>query len=127
MPDLTVTENILLGQMRRRRSGLLDWTVAHDRARAILAELGYGVRLVRQGPGSEEARLPRIRCRSAHAETVSCGGGRSIAPMRRRTCSRVLLPISAEAWGIEAIGFLRQQIGDVLLQDGLQQVRIDAE
>ena len=46
--------------------------------------------------------------------------------MRCRTCSQVLLPIS-EPWGIEAIGFLRQQLGDVALQDGLQQMRIDAE
>jgi hypothetical protein len=48
---------------------------------------------------------------------VSCGGGRSIAPARRGTCSRVRATASADAAsGIEAIGGLRQQIGDVPLQ-----------
>ncbi len=78
------------------------------------------MRLVRQGPGSDEARLPRMRCCSAHAETVSCGGGRSMAPARRRTCSRVRLSLAADAGRVEAIGSLRQKLIDVLLQHGLQ-------
>jgi ABC-type sugar transport system ATPase subunit len=41
VPNLTVTENILLGQMPRHRSGMLDWAAAHDRARVILADLGH--------------------------------------------------------------------------------------
>jgi len=85
------------------------------------------VRLVRQGPGSDDARLPRMRCCSAHAETVSCGGWRSMAPARRRTCSRVRLSLAADAGRVEAIGSLRQKLIDVLLQDGLQQMGFDAE
>ena len=85
------------------------------------------MRLVRQGPGSDDARLPRMRCCSAHAETVSCGGGRSMAPARRRTCSRVRLSLAADAGRVEAIGSLRQKLIDVLLQDGLQQMGFDAE
>jgi ABC-type sugar transport system ATPase subunit len=41
VPNLSVTENILLGQMPRRRFGALDWPAAHAQARAILAELGH--------------------------------------------------------------------------------------
>lgn len=77
------------------------------------------MRLVRQGPGSEEARVPRTRCWSAHWLTVSWGGGRSIAPARRWTWLAVR-PAMSEVWGIEAIGRLHQHGGDVLLQDGLQ-------
>ena len=66
----------------------------------------YGVRDVRQGPGSDEARVLSTLCWSAHWLTVSCGGGRSIAPARRRTCSAVRVAV-AEAWGIEAICGLR--------------------
>jgi hypothetical protein len=58
---------------------------------------------------------------------VSCGGGRSIAPTRRRTCSRLRSPVPSEACWIEAIGGLRQQIVDVALQDGLQEMWIDAD
>jgi hypothetical protein len=49
-----------------------------------------------------------MRCCSAQADTVSCGGGRSMAPARRRTCSRVRLSFAAEAGRVEAIGGLRQ-------------------
>ena len=38
-----------------------------------------------------------------------------------------LLPLPSEACWIEAIGRLPQQIADVRLQDGLQQMRVDAE
>jgi hypothetical protein len=68
-----------------------------------------------------------MRCRSAHSETVSCGGGRSITPTRRRTCSRLRRPIPSEACWIEAIGGLRQHVVDVALQDRLQQMRVDAD
>jgi len=72
-------------------------------------------------------RLPSMRCRLAHCETLSCGGGRSIAPTRRRTWLRVRGPISSKACWVEAIGGLRQQVVDVALQDGLQQMRIDTD
>jgi hypothetical protein len=35
----------------------------------------YGVRLVRQRPGSADALLESIRCRSDHSDTVSSGSG----------------------------------------------------
>jgi hypothetical protein len=35
----------------------------------------YGVRSVRQRPGSDEARCESTRYRSAHSETVSSGSG----------------------------------------------------
>jgi len=39
---LSVTENILLGQLPRgRRSGLIDWAAAHRRAQSVLDEIGY--------------------------------------------------------------------------------------
>ena len=50
-----------------------------------------------------------------------------IAPARRRTCSRVRLSLAADAGRVEAIGSLRQKLIDVLLQNGLQQMGLDAE
>ncbi len=42
VPHLTVTENILLGQMPQGRvRGWVDWAAAHRRAQAILDELGF--------------------------------------------------------------------------------------
>ena len=41
----------------------------------------YGVRPVRQRPGSAEARLASTRWRSAHSETVSSGSG--VRPSRQ--------------------------------------------
>ena len=35
----------------------------------------YGVRSVRHGPGSAEARCDNVRYLSAHSETVSSGSG----------------------------------------------------
>ncbi len=39
LPDLSVTENLLLGALPRRR-GLVDWRTAHESAAALLAEHG---------------------------------------------------------------------------------------
>ncbi len=50
-----------------------------------------------------------------------------MAPARRRTCSRVRPSFAADAWGVEAIGSLRQKLIDVLLQNGLQQMRFDIQ
>jgi hypothetical protein len=50
-----------------------------------------------------------------------------MAPARRRTCSRERLSLAADAGRVEAIGSLRQKLIDVLLQDGLQQIGLDAE
>lgn len=40
VPGLSVAENILLGRLPRRRSGLIDWPAAHRRAREIALRLG---------------------------------------------------------------------------------------
>ncbi|MEO3929337.1 sugar ABC transporter ATP-binding protein [Micromonosporaceae bacterium B7E4] len=42
VPELTVTENLLLGNFPRRRTGLIDWPAAHARAGRLLAEIGFG-------------------------------------------------------------------------------------
>ncbi|GAA3744280.1 sugar ABC transporter ATP-binding protein [Plantactinospora mayteni] len=42
VPELTVTENLLLGNFPRRRTGLIDWPAAHARAGKLLAEIGFG-------------------------------------------------------------------------------------
>ena len=86
----------------------------------------YGVRDVRHGPGSDDARVLSTRWWSAQALTVSCGGGRSIKAARRRTWSVVRGTISNPG-RVEAIGRLREQIGDVLLQHSLNQMRVGAE
>ncbi|MGC8875019.1 MAG: ATP-binding cassette domain-containing protein, partial [Chloroflexia bacterium] len=42
VPQLTVTENILLGQMPTRRVPFwIDWQAAHERAQAILQRIGF--------------------------------------------------------------------------------------
>ncbi len=42
VPQLTVTENILLGQMPTRRTPFwIDWPAAHERAQAILGNIGF--------------------------------------------------------------------------------------
>ncbi|MBE1489319.1 sugar ABC transporter ATP-binding protein [Plantactinospora soyae] len=40
--ELSVTENLLLGNFPRRRTGLIDWPAAHARAGKLLAEIGFG-------------------------------------------------------------------------------------
>ncbi|HEY0451681.1 sugar ABC transporter ATP-binding protein [Actinophytocola sp.] len=40
VPDLSVTENVLLGDLPKRR-GLVDWPAAHARARALLDRTGF--------------------------------------------------------------------------------------
>ncbi|MPZ79230.1 MAG: ATP-binding cassette domain-containing protein [Actinophytocola sp.] len=40
VPDLSVTENVLLGDLPRRR-GLVDWPAAHARTRALLERTGF--------------------------------------------------------------------------------------
>ena len=40
VPGLSVTENVLLGDLPKRR-GLVDWTAAHARATAVLASAGF--------------------------------------------------------------------------------------
>ena len=49
--------------------------------------LRYGVRLVRQRPGSAEALLDSTRWRSDHSDTVSSGSGVSPSRHARSTSS----------------------------------------
>ncbi|WBB62396.1 sugar ABC transporter ATP-binding protein [Streptomyces sp. WMMC500] len=42
VPELSVTENLLLGQLPRRLGGLVDWRAAHARAADLLAGIGFG-------------------------------------------------------------------------------------
>ncbi|MFF5226605.1 sugar ABC transporter ATP-binding protein [Dactylosporangium sp. NPDC000521] len=41
VPELSVTENLLMGDFPRR-FGLIDWPAAHRRARLLLEEIGFG-------------------------------------------------------------------------------------
>ncbi|GGJ77375.1 ribose import ATP-binding protein RbsA 1 [Streptomyces camponoticapitis] len=42
VPELSVTENLLMGHFPRRLGGLIDWKAAHRRARTLLEGIGYG-------------------------------------------------------------------------------------
>ncbi|MFD7896726.1 sugar ABC transporter ATP-binding protein [Streptomyces sp. NPDC059743] len=42
VPELSVTENLLMGHFPRRFGGLIDWRAAHARARELLESIGYG-------------------------------------------------------------------------------------
>ncbi|WP_066942966.1 sugar ABC transporter ATP-binding protein [Streptomyces lushanensis] len=42
VPQLSVTENLLMGHFPRRFGGLIDWRAAHARARELLESIGYG-------------------------------------------------------------------------------------
>ncbi|WP_405801265.1 sugar ABC transporter ATP-binding protein [Streptomyces sp. NBC_01506] len=41
VPELSVTENLLMGHFPRRLGGLIDWKAAHRRARTLLEGIGY--------------------------------------------------------------------------------------
>ncbi|MEU4536892.1 ATP-binding cassette domain-containing protein [Streptosporangium sp. NPDC023825] len=42
VPQLSVTENLLMGHFPRRRGGLIDWAAAHARAGELLEGIGFG-------------------------------------------------------------------------------------
>ncbi|MFF3754742.1 sugar ABC transporter ATP-binding protein [Streptomyces sp. NPDC002018] len=42
VPELSVTENLLMGHFPRRFGRLIDWRAAHARARDLLESIGYG-------------------------------------------------------------------------------------
>lgn len=71
VPNLSVTENILLGQMPQRRFGGLDWRAAHARARAILAELGYPLL---------DLRAPAWRLSAAQRQIVEIAKAVAVPP-----------------------------------------------
>ena len=41
VPQLSITENILLGRLPRAAGGWIDWRAAGERARALVAEIGF--------------------------------------------------------------------------------------
>ena len=51
VPGLSVTENILIGNVPRRH-GLVDWAEAHRRTRAILDDIGFDIPDVRASAGT---------------------------------------------------------------------------
>ncbi|MEU8381757.1 sugar ABC transporter ATP-binding protein [Streptosporangium sp. NPDC048865] len=42
VPQLSVTENLLMGHFPRKRGGLIDWAAAHARAGELLEGIGFG-------------------------------------------------------------------------------------
>ncbi|WP_436760940.1 sugar ABC transporter ATP-binding protein [Streptosporangium sp. V21-05] len=42
VPQLSVTENLLMGHFPRKRGGLIDWAAAHARAGELLESIGFG-------------------------------------------------------------------------------------
>ncbi|MGJ6963472.1 sugar ABC transporter ATP-binding protein [Streptosporangium sp. G11] len=42
VPQLSVTENLLMGHFPKRRGGLIDWAAAHARAGELLESIGFG-------------------------------------------------------------------------------------
>ncbi|GAA4204941.1 sugar ABC transporter ATP-binding protein [Streptosporangium oxazolinicum] len=42
VPQLSVTENLLMGHFPKKRGGLIDWTAAHARAGELLESIGFG-------------------------------------------------------------------------------------
>jgi hypothetical protein len=54
-------------------------SIGEEGERQSMISRRYGVRSVRQGPGSAEARCESVRYLSDHSETVSSGSGRAPA------------------------------------------------
>ncbi|MGW6599760.1 sugar ABC transporter ATP-binding protein [Streptomyces sp. NPDC055036] len=42
IPELSVTENLLMGHYPRMPGGLINWRAAHARSRVLLEDIGYG-------------------------------------------------------------------------------------
>ncbi|RCG28630.1 sugar ABC transporter ATP-binding protein [Sphaerisporangium album] len=57
VPQLSVTENLLMGNYPRRRGGLIDWPAAHARAKELLVGIGFGA----IDPRTPAGRLPVAR------------------------------------------------------------------
>ena len=61
VPNLSVTENVLLGHLPRApRAGWIDWRAAHRRAAALFGELGWPELDVRQRTGALSAAQRQI-------------------------------------------------------------------
>lgn len=72
VPELSVTENLLMGHFPRRLGGLIDWKAAHRRARALLEGIGYGA----IDPRTRAGRLTVARQQMVEiAKALVSGGG----------------------------------------------------
>jgi ribose transport system ATP-binding protein len=70
IPGLTVAENIFLGRLPRRRSGLIDWRTACSTADALLDELGLAL----------DVRAPAGRFGVAQQQMIEIAKAMSHAP-----------------------------------------------
>ena len=60
VPNLSVTENVLLGHLPRAPRGWIDWRAAHRRAAALFGQLGWPELDVRQRAGALSAAQRQI-------------------------------------------------------------------
>jgi ribose transport system ATP-binding protein len=72
VPDMTVAENILLGRLPRRSSGLIDWKRAHRQAADVLQNLGVtlDVRVKARTLGVAQQQLVEIARAMSHSPAV---------------------------------------------------------
>jgi rhamnose transport system ATP-binding protein len=60
-PDLSVCDNLFLSRAKRTRTGLLDWRVMRDEARAIFAELGVDMPIEKRVGQLSKARAQFVQ------------------------------------------------------------------
>lgn len=70
VPELSVTENLLLGRLPRRLGGLVDWRAAHARAADLLAGIGFGA----VDPRARAGRLSVARRQMVEIAKALAGG-----------------------------------------------------
>ncbi|GAA2664470.1 sugar ABC transporter ATP-binding protein [Streptomyces aculeolatus] len=70
VPELSVTENLLLGKLPRRLGGLVDWRTAHARAAELLAGIGFGA----VDPRARAGRLSVARRQMVEIAKALAGG-----------------------------------------------------
>ncbi len=72
VPELSVTENMLLGRLPKRRTGLIDWKEAESRAAAVLQDLGIAlnVRTKARTLGVAQQQVVEIAKAMSHAPSV---------------------------------------------------------
>ena len=79
-PDLTVAENVMLGQWPARY-GIVNWRALRSAARRILAELGVPLDLDAPVASLRVAERQVVEIARALVGSVSRGSGRSTLPM----------------------------------------------
>uniref|UniRef100_UPI0015F02C51 ATP-binding cassette domain-containing protein n=1 Tax=Streptomyces phytophilus TaxID=722715 RepID=UPI0015F02C51 len=70
VPELSVTENLLLGRLPRRLGGLVDWRAAHARAAELLAGIGFDA----VDPRARAGRLSVARRQMVEIAKALAGG-----------------------------------------------------